>query len=82
MSARTSVAAPRWWACYSFRQQAVHVESEAESLATNLRAFKNDRAVDFVPLAAFSTEVEAREFLRGIQAMRDQRQKTGGGAWN
>ena len=82
MNARTSQPRGRWWACYSFRQHAVHVESEAEGLETNLRAFRLNRPVDFVPLAVFDDREAASEFLRSVQALRNQRQQAGGGTWN
>jgi len=72
----------RWWACYSFKQQAVHVECEGDALAKNLRAFEDDIFVDFVPLAVFTDEDVARVFLSGVQAIRNQRQQPGGGKWN
>lgn len=72
----------RWWACYSFGQHVVHVESEAEGLATNLRGFQLNHPVDYVPLAVFGSESEAREFLRGVQSLRNQREPSGGERWN
>ena len=72
----------RWWACYSFRQNSVNLETEAEALATNLRAFQLNSPVEFVPLAVFTDEGSARDFLRAVQAMRNQREQPGGGQWN
>ena len=72
----------RWWACYSFRQHAVHVETEAEGLANNLHAFQSSRPVDFVPLAVFDDQKAAHEFLRKVEAMRNRREQPGGVQWS
>jgi hypothetical protein len=82
MSAHKRQRSERWWACYSFRQHAVHLETEAEGLATNLRAFQLNRPVDFVPLSVFDTHEAARAFLRTMQEIRNQRGEPGGGKWN
>ena len=72
----------RWWVCYSFRQHAVHLEKEAEGLATNLRAFQLNRPVDYVPLAVFDDREAARVFVRAVQGIRNQHEQPGGGKWN
>ncbi len=64
----------RWWASYSFRQCAVHLEEEREALTTNLHAFLQNRPVDFVPLGVFDTEKEARLFLDVVQRVRNHRE--------
>ena len=82
MNASAREQRERWWACYSFRQHAVHLETEAEGLATNLRAFQLNRPVDFVPLAVFDSHEAARAFLREVQGIRNQREQPGGSTWN
>ena len=82
MKATATQQPERWWACYSFRQHAVHLEAEADGLATNLRAFQLNRPVDFVPLAIFEDREAAQSFLRSVQSMRNQREQPGGGRWN
>jgi hypothetical protein len=51
-------------------------------LAINLRAFQLNQPVDFVPLAVFDDREAAQSFIRSVQAMRNQREQSGGGQWN
>ena len=82
MNARAREKRERWWACYSFRQHAVHLETEADGLANNLRAFQLNRPVDFVPLAVFEDREAAQSFLRSVQSLRSQGGQPGGEQWN
>ncbi len=62
------MSAERCWLCWSFDQACPHIESEAEGLRTNLRAFVANRPVSYVPIAVFADHEAARAFadtLRG-----------------
>ncbi|MBI1177846.1 hypothetical protein GC207_10465 [bacterium] len=67
----------RWWASWSPLQHCVHLEREHEALETNLRAFALNRVVEYVPLAIFDSEEEARAFLSAVQEIRDRRSREG-----
>ena len=58
--------ATRYWVLVSRNQQATHVEPVAEGLASNRQAFVLGRLQDYVPLAEFSDEEEARAFQHQI----------------
>lgn len=76
----------RWWLCWSSRQACLHIESEAEGLQTNIRAFQENRPVDYVPIAVFDNMEAASNFagrLRGMMCQRhDQRVRVEEGRWN
>ncbi len=58
--------ATRYWVLVSRNQQATHCEPVAEGLANNRQAFVLGRLQDFVPLAEFSSEAEAKAFQESI----------------
>lgn len=72
-----SATEDRSWACWSPQQQCVHLERERDALEINLRAFALNRVVEYVPLAIFDSQDEARKFLSQIQAIRDRRNEEG-----
>lgn len=76
----------RVWLCWSASQQAFHIENEADGLKINLRAFTENRPVDFVPIAIFASRKSANKFTEQVKSIRDRRQrdaqKSGGAKWN
>lgn len=64
----------KYWLCWSARQNAFHVESEAESFRINQEAFREGRKVDYVPIGHFSSfeaADEAADSLRHVLRERD-----------
>jgi hypothetical protein len=68
MNAR-QVGNGRVWLCWSFSQCAPHIESEADGLRSNIRAFLENRAVDYVPIAVFDSDEEAHNFLKAKRSL-------------
>ena len=60
------MSSQRFWVLVSRNQQATHCEPVAEGLANNREAFALGRLQDYVPLAEFSSEEDARAFQERI----------------
>ncbi|TXH17576.1 MAG: hypothetical protein E6R03_03630 [Hyphomicrobiaceae bacterium] len=73
MSANESRPKGRWWLCWSFRQACPHIETEAEGLRTNLEAFADNRAVDYVPIGVFQSLEEAGATADRLRAVMQER---------
>ena len=67
--------AERHWLCWSFQQAMPHIESEAEGVRKNLRAFQANRPVDFVPIAVFHSHDEAMAFASTLHDAMARRQE-------
>ena len=80
------MSARRVWLCWSPSQQAFHIETEADGLKINLRAFVENRPVDFIPIAIFGSRKSANKFTEQIKPIRNGRLrgavKAGGAKWN
>ena len=67
------MSAGRVWLCWSFSQCAPHIEDEDEGLRTNLRAFAENRPVDYVPIAVFASRAAAQAFVEAKRAAFERR---------
>lgn len=72
-----SRTADRWWACWSPQQRCFHLETEREALEINGRAFALNHIVEYVPIAIFDDEQQARDLLTQLQAIRNIRNNGG-----
>jgi hypothetical protein len=66
----------KYWLCWSPRQNAFHIESEADGLTRNRRSFTDDRKPDFMPIGLFLGPVEANaeaDRLTPILRLRDKK---------
>ena len=68
----------KYWLCWSPRQNAFHIESEADGEQTNREAFFEDRPSDFVPIGHFTTSEAAHaEADRLTPILRERDKKRG-----
>ncbi len=72
------MSAERVWLCWSFEQSCPHIESEADALRTNLRAFVLNRPVSYVPIAVFLNEDAARAFADQLRCEFEKRYEATG----
>ena len=63
----------RVWLCYSFSQCATHIEDEEDGLRINLRAFAENRPVDYIVIGIFASRDEAHAFFEVHRAQFEQR---------
>jgi len=59
--------------CWSASQGAARYETMEETLRTNMRAFRENRRNDYVPIAAFETMEEANAFCEKNHAEFERR---------
>ena len=59
--------------CWSFSQASVRIETLVEHVELNLRAFRENRRVDHVSIAAFATMDEAGSFFEENRALIEHR---------
>ena len=60
---------------YSFSQRCFHVETLAEALETNARAFAENRRVDYIPLGIYPTREAAGKECATLNRGRRARRK-------
>lgn len=60
---------------FSHSQQAVHLTTLGESLASNCAAFAENRPADYVPLRLFASRDAASEFCAEVQRIRNLREE-------
>lgn len=62
------MSAERVWLCWSFEQACPHIESEADGLRANLRAFVANRPVSYVPIVVFESDAAAQAFADKLRS--------------
>lgn len=67
------MSAERVWLCWSPSQCATHIESEEDGLRINLRAFVENRPVNYIPIAVFASRDEAHVFFEAHREQFEQR---------
>jgi hypothetical protein len=72
--------AQRFWVLVSRNQQSTHCEPVGEGLLLNLKAFARGRLQDYVPIAEFGNEAEARAFQEVIAPLVGQVHRRDGGS--
>jgi hypothetical protein len=65
----------RIWLCWSPRQNCFHIESEEDGVRTNLRAFKRNAGVDYVPIAVFASRQQANKAARELWSLLTEREE-------
>lgn len=61
------------WLCWSPRQNALRIESQADGLRINREAFTHNRRLDYIPIGVFATEDEACAQADCLQKILEER---------